>query len=304
MVPILEQPDLLREIFSFLEDPKDLINVGRVNKLFNTIAKENVFWLKIAEKINYLIVLNKNISVFEQIRTFIIEVKKEIRRCQFLAKNDSLDRIISDSNTPTIEEIQFLEKYLTTMDIIAVWKSLAFSAGLIKPTFDHIDTVEDLFKKTNQFSKWVKVNRPELYHLPHYPSIVLRYNIRILPKEIWQLNKLRLLNLMNNKLNTLSGIEQLTQLKSLCVSNNRLTSIQEVFQLTQLKHLYVDRNQLTTVDGIGKLDQLKNLNLDNNLLETIPSEIRKLTRLKTFSYENNPLDEKLKMNFKSFFINN
>lgn len=290
-IPVLEQPDLLGVIFSFFEDPKELTNVGSVNKRFNKIARENIFWLKIAERINYLIVLTKGVNVYLQIRAFIKEIKKEVRCCRFLPKNECLDRIIEDSNAPTIQEIEFLAKYRTTMDIIAVWKSLAFSAGLIKPVFDHISRVKDLFKRASQFSYWFEEHKEQLYHFPHCPSIVLRYGIRILPKKIWQLNKLRLLDLMHNKLRTLSGVEQFTQLESLCVANNRLVSIKEILSLTQLKHLYVDGNQLTSVEGIGKLNQLETLNLDNNLLETIPSEVEQLTQLKTLSYKNNPLDE-------------
>jgi Leucine-rich repeat (LRR) protein len=78
------------------------------------------------------------------------------------------------------------------------------------------------------------------------------------------LEKVTGLNLREEQLTEVKGLEKLTQLKGLNLNNNQLTSVKGLEKLTQLTRLYLDQNQLTSVKGLEKLMQLKQLTLNNN----------------------------------------
>ncbi len=79
------------------------------------------------------------------------------------------------------------------------------------------------------------------------------------------LEKVKGLNLSNNQLTEVKGLEKLTQLTHLYLYDNQLTDVKGLEKLTQLKELYLYGNQLTDVKGLEKLTQLRNLSLRDNL---------------------------------------
>jgi hypothetical protein len=79
------------------------------------------------------------------------------------------------------------------------------------------------------------------------------------------LEKVTMLNLGDNKLTDVKGLEKLTQLTHLYLSRNQLTDVpKELENLTQLKTLWLKDNQLTSVKGLEKLTQLTELSLGGN----------------------------------------
>ena len=71
----------------------------------------------------------------------------------------------------------------------------------------------------------------------------------------------RLLNLQDQQLTDVKGLEKLTQLKKLHLGGNQLTDTKGLEKLTQLTHLHLGYNKLTSVKGLEKLTQLKKLRL-------------------------------------------
>ena len=74
--------------------------------------------------------------------------------------------------------------------------------------------------------------------------------------------KVTRLNLYNNKLTDVKGLEKLTKLEQLYLSDNQLTEVPKGLEkLTQLENLTLAVNQLTDVKGLEKLTQLNGLSL-------------------------------------------
>ena len=69
--------------------------------------------------------------------------------------------------------------------------------------------------------------------------------------------KLTGLNLRNNQLTDVKGLEKLTQLTSLDLRHNKLTDVKRLAKCTQLRVLNISGNQLTDVKGLEKLTQLR-----------------------------------------------
>jgi Leucine-rich repeat (LRR) protein len=76
--------------------------------------------------------------------------------------------------------------------------------------------------------------------------------------------KVARLNLNDNKLANVKGLEKLTKLERLLLIGNQLTSVKGLEKLTQLESLGLTGNQLTDVKGLENLTQLKTLHLTNN----------------------------------------
>ena len=102
------------------------------------------------------------------------------------------------------------------------------------------------------------------------------------------LEKVRGLNLDENQLTNVTGLENLTQLETLHLGDNQLTNVKSLEKLTQLTRLYLQANKLTNVKGLEKLTQLKVLYLYTNQLAEVPKGLEKLTQLKVLNLQHNP----------------
>jgi GTPase SAR1 family protein len=139
--------------------------------------------------------------------------------------------------------------------------------------------------------------------------------IGILPPEICQLVKLRLLYLSRNYLTNLPAeIRQLHYLKELDVDHNELSELPpEIGQLSRLEKLNLSYNELNEIPQeigalgelteldlsfnnilslptqLGDLNQLRKLKLNDNGFETVPPNIGSLSDLRSLDLSNNPL---------------
>jgi len=107
-------------------------------------------------------------------------------------------------------------------------------------------------------------------------------------KGLEKLTQLTQLSLYNNQLTDLTGLEKLTQLRTLHLGGNPLTDLTRLEKLTQLTYLSISNSQLTKLtDGVEKLTQLENLDLGDNKLTDVKG-LKKLTNLTTLFLFNNP----------------
>jgi hypothetical protein len=99
--------------------------------------------------------------------------------------------------------------------------------------------------------------------------------------------KVIVLQLENNQLTSVKGLEKLTQLWGVGLKNNQLTDVKGLEKLTKLEELGLENNQLTDVKGLEKLTQLDGLFLDGNQLTNVKG-LEKLTQLKRLFLKDNP----------------
>lgn len=106
------------------------------------------------------------------------------------------------------------------------------------------------------------------------------------------LGGLRRLYLKNNRIEGLpAGIATLTALENLSLASNRLALLcDELCQLTRLTELDVSQNALTALPArLGDLKELQLLYVDNNQLTALPDSIELLSALLELHAANNAL---------------
>ncbi|MCJ1468705.1 hypothetical protein MMC07_007335 [Pseudocyphellaria aurata] len=87
---------------------------------------------------------------------------------------------------------------------------------------------------------------------------------------------LRELDLYDNVISRVKGLESLTRLTSLDLSFNRIKHIKNIGHLKELKDLYLVQNKIQTIEGLEGLEKLRNLELAAN-------RIREIENLETLS---------------------
>ncbi|MCP1639541.1 Leucine-rich repeat (LRR) protein [Streptococcus gallinaceus] len=80
---------------------------------------------------------------------------------------------------------------------------------------------------------------------------------------------LRELNLTENQLTNLKGVEEAEKLKTLSVERNHIETLAIDGEQTSVETLNVSGNQLTNLEGINHYTALENLNASNNTIETL-----------------------------------
>ena len=77
------------------------------------------------------------------------------------------------------------------------------------------------------------------------------------------------LDLANNKLKTISGLDNLTQLRKLDLGANRIRVIEGLDGLIHLEELWMGKNKIESISGLDKLTKLRRLDLQSNRLTKI-----------------------------------
>ncbi len=121
------------------------------------------------------------------------------------------------------------------------------------------------------------------------------HNINILCKEslLAAMSNLKLLNLYDNSLQSLAGIEMLqyTTIEEINLGMNELTLLPVEFgQISTLQVVWLDDNQFELFPScLFQLTNLKALRLSNNLLQDVPPMIESLDKLEILALDNNEI---------------
>jgi hypothetical protein len=102
------------------------------------------------------------------------------------------------------------------------------------------------------------------------------------------LKALEFLNLDNNNIEKVEGIDNLTGLRNLSLDHNRISKIEGLDNLKSLENLDLSGNRITKIEGIKNLKGLEILSLDNNGIEKIEG-LDNLKALEYLSLEGNNL---------------
>lgn len=108
------------------------------------------------------------------------------------------------------------------------------------------------------------------------------------------INNLVFLDIYDNQLEKLSGLETFDNLRVLLIGKNRLKRIDGLKSLTKLEVLDLHGNQITQVTGLNTLRELKVLNLAGNQIRVIgPNDLDGLVNLQEINLRRNRLKKLL-----------
>ena len=109
-------------------------------------------------------------------------------------------------------------------------------------------------------------------------------------KGLDNLTQLNTLSIRNNQITEIKGLENLTQLNTLSIRNNQITEIKGLENLTQLNSLGISDNQITEIKGLENLTQLNSLKVRGNRIREIKG-LSKLTQLHSLDISFNQITE-------------
>ncbi len=98
------------------------------------------------------------------------------------------------------------------------------------------------------------------------------------------------LELNNNLLSSIEGLEDIGNLKKLGLEHNRIKKIECLETLLKLNHLDLGKNQITSIEGLDALVNLKVLMLDGNKISCI-EKLESLVKLKHLALNNNNIEK-------------
>lgn len=113
-----------------------------------------------------------------------------------------------------------------------------------------------------------------------------------LPKAVWELEDLKIIDLYNNKLAELpESLTQFQSLEKLYASKNPITSLPLFLnELPNLRVLKIDDAQITEFPAwLCKHPALEDISLENNQVEIIPSALKDLPKLRLIDFRGNPV---------------
>nr|WP_314498884.1 COR domain-containing protein [uncultured Chryseobacterium sp.] len=114
------------------------------------------------------------------------------------------------------------------------------------------------------------------------------------------LQKLEYLNVSNNKLTNLSGLNKLQNLKIAHLNNNEITTVESLEKMTDLEELYLSNNKIENLDFLKGLKNIKTLDLHHNRIRDLTPVIEIIAKIgisnekwvvNTFNISNNPLEQ-------------
>nr|KAJ3421129.1 hypothetical protein HK105_004424 [Polyrhizophydium stewartii] len=79
------------------------------------------------------------------------------------------------------------------------------------------------------------------------------------------------LDMFNNQIESIRGLDELVNLRVLMLSRNRIRRIENLDSLVRLDVLDLHSNQIIAIENISKLLALRVLNLEDNLIERVPT---------------------------------
>lgn len=97
-----------------------------------------------------------------------------------------------------------------------------------------------------------------------------RWEIKTLAPVV-RLTKLEYLNLSNNRLSSLNGLNKIINLKVVHLNNNEISRVEVLNDLIHLEELYLSNNNIKSVDFLSNTSSIKTLDLHYNQIKDLKS---------------------------------
>jgi len=112
------------------------------------------------------------------------------------------------------------------------------------------------------------------------------------------------LDLTDNQIEEIKGLEEFSNLKVLRLNDNQITQIEGLEQLKKLKYLSLRNNRISEIKGLESLSNLHILDLSRNTnIHEIPESLNKLTSLETLKLWNCDIKNYIECTSKYFWMN-
>ena len=112
------------------------------------------------------------------------------------------------------------------------------------------------------------------------------------------------LDLSNNEIINMGGLEAFSSLKTLKLNNNQITKLIGIKNLKNIENLFLRNNRVSELVGLENYPKLKHLDLSGNLnITEIPEELNKLTELETLKLWNCNIKKFTESSEKFFWMN-
>jgi Putative cell wall-binding domain len=170
------------------------------------------------------------------------------------------------SKSPNYNADSTFPEYLTVLGGEAVMPSVAVNQIFGNVAFDN--TVD--FNGSSDNSVDVNDSTPVKFRDNQFERLI-RNKVGIQDREIHysDLRNITSLDLSNQGITDISGIQNCTNLKRLDLSYNSIEKLSPIISLTQLEELNLSHNQIEDISYISNLSSLKNLNLSDNLIDDL-----------------------------------
>ena len=129
-----------------------------------------------------------------------------------------------------------------------------------------------------------------LYLIPH-ELFEVRKNAENLAAVLTKLpSSIEVLDISNNKISALDGIENLPLLTSLNISYNEIYRISKIEKCTTLKELSINRNRISDISSLSSLSTLQSLHIAYNNISDVKA-LKNLAQLKTLDLSGNQVSD-------------
>ena len=104
----------------------------------------------------------------------------------------------------------------------------------------------------------------------HVSTINLsKREIKAIPFAVKNFPNLQILDLNDNQIKIIEGLDQLTNLNTLYLGRNEIAKIERLEKLKTLNTLILSRNEIKKIEGLDQLENLNTLFLDKNQISKI-----------------------------------
>ncbi|GAM12018.1 cell wall-binding repeat-containing protein [Mesobacillus selenatarsenatis] len=87
--------------------------------------------------------------------------------------------------------------------------------------------------------------------------------------EITEINNSFSVDISNNLVNSLNGLESISKLSTLEAANNTIGNLAPLSELTNLRKLNINNNKVSSLSSLAQLDQLTDIEASNNLISSL-----------------------------------
>jgi len=266
----------LQALYEKSDKIKGLINADELEIFFNFLKNNGVKKYKIT--VNAAINTNSiNINVYDK-RVIAIEMRGiPVKKFDILEELDDLQYLAIEK--ANLFHIPILNTNLKILSLrsnsIKKIKNLdALKLKALDLAGNHISTISGLEQQDQLQHLNLKYNQiiriENLTNLKRLNSLVLNNNDISRLDGLKHLGKtLQRLDLVNNKIRKIEGLENLLALQRLNLENNQIVELEGLDSLTALKWLYLKKNKIIRIKRLNSLTALEEFSIGSDRLDRL-----------------------------------